>query len=247
MYKAAFAIMKRKLGFIHGLGLFASSVWFVDCFQTPQQILGKAFPSAARSATNTALSVKSTLTDETDWKLRIVLRGVATKQGKKVDEIFSLTAQFLEDEGYEPPQGELKQLPGEEDRLKIVKGRWKLSEDPNDRKDGLWVWGLFKEPLYPYMLLQLQTDAVPLPSSLSAGDEEEPETVQDAIKPLSLYAQINHKRDSELGVILEASDLKVRQTESISADPFGAAKVDIFEEVDVGTLSVQPLVATEIQ
>ncbi len=22
--------------------------------------------------------------------------------------------------------------------------RWKLSEDPNDRRDGLWIWGLFK-------------------------------------------------------------------------------------------------------
>jgi hypothetical protein len=22
--------------------------------------------------------------------------------------------------------------------------RWTLSEDPNDRKDGLWIWGLFK-------------------------------------------------------------------------------------------------------
>ena len=22
--------------------------------------------------------------------------------------------------------------------------RWTLSEDPNDRKDGLWIWGLFE-------------------------------------------------------------------------------------------------------
>ena len=31
--------------------------------------------------------------------------------------------------------------------LKVKGGRWKLSEDPEDRKDGLWIWGLFQEPL----------------------------------------------------------------------------------------------------
>lgn len=182
-----------------------------------------------------ATVTKTTLTDATSWKLRLVLRGVTTEKGKKVDEVFSLTTQFIEEEGYEPPQGDLKQVVGEGESplIKIVSSRWQLSEDPNDRKDGLWIWGLFKEPLYPFLLLQVKTDLIPL----STSENEE----ADRILPLELYAQINHRRDDDKGVILEASDLKVRQMESIKADPFGAAKVDIFEEVSIGTISVQPM------
>jgi hypothetical protein len=182
-----------------------------------------------------ATVTKTTLTDATNWKLRLVLRGVTTEKGKKVDEVFSLTTQFIEEEGYEPPQGDLKQVVGEGESplIKIVSSRWQLSEDPNDRKDGLWIWGLFKEPLYPFLLLQVKTDLIPL----STSENEE----ADRILPLELYAQINHRRDDDKGVILEASDLKVRQMESIKADPFGAAKVDIFEEVSIGTISVQPM------
>ena len=91
------------------------------------------------------------------------------------------------------------------------------------------------EPLYPFLLLKLETDAIPL------NDDDN----DDFIKPLQLFAQINHRRDSELGVVLDATDLKVRQVETIKADPFGAAKVDVYEEVSVGTLSVQPAVTVE--
>lgn len=192
-------------------------------------------------------ATKTTLTDETDWNLRIVLRGVSTEQGKKVDEIFSVKCQFLEEEGYEPPQGIVQQVTDKDSRLQITKSRWILSEDPNDRKDGLWVWGLFKEPLYPFLLLQLETAAIPLPFSGTSSSEDKDDSDQerqpDSIKPLQLYAQINHKRDSEKGVILEASDLKIRQMETVAADVFGAAKVDIYEEVNIGTLSVQPILS----
>jgi hypothetical protein len=89
--------------------------------------------------------------------------------------------------------------------LKVKKGRWQLSEDPEDRKDGLWIWGLFKEPLYPFMLLQIETEEYSLP-----GDEE------DAIEPLKLYAQINHKRDKDTGEIeLDAATLNIREIETI--------------------------------
>ncbi len=142
-------------------------------------------------------------------------------------ELFVVDVQFIEEEGFEPPQGEIRQiLPkekkdnGDDDNrnvryLKVTKGRWKLSEDPNDRKDGLWVWGLFAEPLYPFMLLQLETEEYALP-----GPEN------DAITPLTLYAQINHKRDKKTGEVeLDAASLNLREVESINADPFGVAKV----------------------
>jgi len=215
---------------IFQLVLVAAYVYLsVDSFSVTPSL-----PTTATSSTSLSAS-KKTLTEETTWRLRFVLRGVATEKGKKVDEIFQVNAHFIEEEGYEPPQGSLQVISDDNDeapppRFQWTQSRWQLSEDPNDRKDGLWVWGLFKEPLYPFLLLQLQTDAIPV-----AGTED------DKIMPLQLYAQINHKRDEEEGVILEASDLKVRQTETIKADPFGAATVDLVEDVNIGTISVQPM------
>jgi hypothetical protein len=169
------------------------------------------------------------LTDETVWNLRLLLRGTITRKGKKVNENFSIKVKFIEEEGYEPPQGSLVNI--DNSKFKITKSRWKLSEDPKDRRDGLWVWGLFKEPLYPFLLLQFKTDAIPL----AVGKDEEP----DFIQPLDLYAQINHKRDSDIGVILEGSELTIRKMETVKADMFGVADVDVFDEISIGTLSIQ--------
>jgi hypothetical protein len=196
----------------------------------PQSASRKSFAPSCLAAT------KTTLSDETTWKFRVILRGVTTDKGKKVDEIFSMSAQFVEEEGYEPPQGSLNQVDGDDALLQIVKSRWQLSEDPNDRRDGLWIWGLFAEPLYPFLLLTIETGAIPLAS----GNEEE----KDFIKPLRLYAQINHKRDSDVGVILEGAGLSVRQVETIKADPFGASTVDIYDEVNVGTISIQSVTSS---
>jgi len=184
-----------------------------------------------------ASKAKATLTEETTWRLRFALNGVPTKNKRKVGELFVVDVQFLLEEGYEPPQGLVKQIisePNENENvqyLKVSNGRWKLSEDPNDRKDGLWVWGLFEEPLYPFMLLQLETEEYSLPGSEG-----------DAMIPLTLYAQINHKRDKKTGeVVLDAATLNLREVETVKADILGAAKVDVFEEVKVGQLSLRPL------
>lgn len=183
----------------------------------------------------TAIESPTTLTEETTWDLRFLLQSVPTEQGKKVDEIFLARVQFVEEVGYEPPQGCLQQLfssenDDDEQRFRTVSSRWQLSEDPNDRKDGLWVWGLFAEPLYPFMLLQLETERIPLP-----GDDK------DAIKPLKLYAQLNHKREQDVGVLLSGGDLNIREAETFKADPFGAASVTVYDDVSVGNLQVQPV------
>jgi len=185
-----------------------------------------------------AAAAKTTLDEQTTWRLRFVLDGVPTVKGRKVDFLSVVEAQFLEDVGYEPPQGTVRQVTsdvkdkeeGPNNVLEISSSFWKLSEDPNERKDGLWVWGLFEDPLYPFMLLQLETKEIALP-----GEEG------DGIKPLKLYAQINHSRDKEEGVVLQASALNVRELETMKADPFGAATVDIYDEVNVGQLSIQPI------
>ena len=88
-----------------------------------------------------------------------------------------------------------------------------------------------RERYHQATLLQLETERVPLP-----GDEE------DSIKPLQLFCQIIHQRDQDVGVILKGGDLKIREKETIKADPFGAATVDIYDEKNIGTLSIEPLI-----
>lgn len=184
----------------------------------------------SNTVVGSSASAQTTLSQDTTWDLRFLLQSVPTENGKKVDELFSAKVQFIEDIGYEPPQGTLKQILGlgEEPSFKILSSRWQLSEDPNDRKDGLWVWGLFAEPLYPFMLLQLETDRIPLP-----GDDT------DAIKPLKLFAQLNHQREKGVGVILSGGKLNIKEAETFKADPFGAASVTIYDDVTVGNLQVQ--------
>ena len=190
---------------------------------------------------------KATLTEETTWKFTLNCYGLPTKQGKRADQLFVLETQFIEEDGFEPPQGCLRQVGlisndgdsedaeegggGNNSKIELVSSRWQLSEDPSERKDGLWVWGLFKEPLYPFLLLQMETKEIPLPGSDG-----------DAIKPLKLYAQLTHNRDRDTGKVkLSGAPLNVRKVETIKADPFGAAKVDVYDEIDVGRLSVSPL------
>jgi hypothetical protein len=178
------------------------------------------------------MSALKTLSEDTTWDLRFLLQSVPTENGKKVDEFFSAKVQFIEEAGYEPPQGEVKQVfdatNDDAPSFKIISSRWQLSEDPNDRKDGLWIWGLFAEPLYPFLLLQIETDKIPLP-----GDGT------DSIKPLKLFSQIQHKRDKEEGVILSGGPLNIKEAETFKVDPFGAASVTVYDDVTIGNLQIQ--------
>jgi len=116
-------------------------------------------------------------------------------------------------------------------QMTIKSGRWTLSEDPNDRKDSLWIWGLFKEPLYPFLLLNFEIDRISLP-----GGED------DSIKPFQLYAQVNHKRGENGEVMLDlVSDINIREKESFKADPFGAANVLIDIDTSIGQLQLQAM------
>lgn len=218
-----------------------SRYWSAQSFIIPSEsprFRSLALPSSSSSWTETV----PTLSETTTWRMRIVLRNIQTDQGVRIaNEMFVITGHFREDEGYEPPQGVF--VPQTVDispssstcrLMRIAQSRWKLSEDPNDRKDGLWVWGLFKEPLYPYMLLSFET----LPILWN-------DAAQDSIPPLQLYVQLNHTRSRDTGAVSLSSnalyDLKIRQTETIAADPLGVSKVDVYEEVSIGTFSIQPL------
>lgn len=164
-----------------------------------------------------------------------------------------MDVKFLEDVGYEPPQGRLEPAGGTMETtesagdssmiLKLDKSRWVLSEDPNERKDSLWIWGLFEEPLYPFLLLKLETVELPLPGSATTNGETDDDnsTATESILPLELYAQLQHRRDKELGVVLSGADVTVRVKETVQADLFGAAQVEIYDEVRVGRLGIAPV------
>ena len=81
----------------------------------------------------------------------------------------------------------------------------------------MWIWGLFKEPQYPFMLLQINTEEYTLP-----GNEG------DAITPLTLYAQINHKRDKDTGEVeLDAATLNIREFETIKGTCLAINCIDL--------------------
>lgn len=100
---------------------------------------------------------KPTLDENTYWQLSLTFRDPINQQ---VDVTRArLGIRFINDRNYEPPQGRIFV---EDDYNGLVKvdeagynGIWTLSEDKNDRKDGLWVWGLFEEPKYPYLYFYL--------------------------------------------------------------------------------------------
>lgn len=210
----------------------------------PTQTFQKRGYSVALAA-ESATSSMATLTEETTWNMRMNLENLPTENGKRVSGIYVVQAKFVEEEGYEPPQGTVQQVfsmgtdaeESDDDKtstvstsqMTISSGRWTLSEDPNDRKDSLWIWGLFKDPLYPFLLLQFEVEEMALP-----GEEK------DSIKPFKLFAQINHKRGDDGEVILASvTDLNIREKETYKADPFGAAKIDLYEDVVVGKLQLQ--------
>jgi len=193
----------------------------------------------------TSSDVKSTLNEDTTWRISFLCNGIPTENGNIVDQIFVINVQFIEEMGYEPPQGEMLQTTvkttydgaGEKisnNSFKISKATWKLSEDPNDRKDGLWIWGLFAEPLYPFMLLQIETEAYELPNN-------------NLIRPLKLYAQLTHTRDKEKGVTLIGGVLNIREKETYKLDPFGASSIDLFEDKAIGQLNIQPLTSLSVK
>lgn len=180
------------------------------------------------SSTSNAASLPATLSKSTTWKLRLVLENAANQNPTTT---FSLTGQFLDDEGYEPPQGTFVLAnDDDESKVRIASCRWMLSEDPDDRKDGLWIWGLFRfETCFPFMLLTLE---------LQDLSEEEPETMR-------FYARVPHSRAEDGNVVLDTSPLELQRLEQMNADPMGFAKVEILDSVPVGRISFFPVTAAE--
>ncbi len=153
---------------------------------------------------------KKFLSEDFTWRVTLQLTGVAEK--------IVATLRFREEEGYEPPQGLLRVMDclpaGVLDQA--VECRWKLSEDPDDPKDSLWIWGLFKEPLYPYVLFSARTA----------------EEIGELPAGTQLYFQGEHRRDPDAGVRLGEGVLTTRQAVTL---PGNADAGTAFEPVPCGS------------
>ena len=169
------------------------------------------------------------------WRLNFKLK----KEGEN-DVDFYLRVRFIEQKGYEPPQGKIFI---EDDISGVVKvdengysGVWTLSEDKDDRKDGLWIWGLFEEPKYPFLYFNMDLyNTTILPSG-----EEEPIFGGEGIPNGRLYMRCSHTRDKNRGVILSNPQMTWKLTDIVSADLLGIVKFDAGEFEDAGELDIFP-------
>jgi hypothetical protein len=134
-------------------------------------------------------------------------------------EDIALKAELLLEDGYEPPQGTLRV-----DECPMfpagARTRWLLSEDPDDVRDGLWVWGLFKEPLYPFVLMEL-----PLNVECKLPDGS-------ALEPGTYYLQGDHSRDKALGATLTAGKVSRRVGVGI---PLIGTNATYMEPIEIGS------------
>ena len=184
-------------------------------------------PAAWGTRSTRVVAVERTLTSATTWRLSLSIQ----PPGATEPEPLIANVLFEEEEGFEPPQGTVQvagSLPEgvlaagvETDAYGRTKStqRWKLSEDPDDPKDSLWIWGLFKEPLYPFILtsLKLETEY----AGLAAGTE--------------LFLQGEHRRDPQDGTRLGEGTLTLREALAL---PGGQDAGSAFEPVPCGTFSV---------
>jgi len=163
------------------------------------------------------------LTPGCSWRVRSDL----TATGCATPVTVTAVVRFAEEEGFEPPQGSLfveSCVPEGALVLGEQKTRWLLSEDPEDQGDSLWIWGLFKEPLYPFILFELEL-AQPLQMPV--------EGVSLPAGPLCF--QVDHRR-KDGGVQLGEGAATYKVTEKIAADLVGLSEVTYDEPVPCGKI-----------
>ena len=195
-------------------------------------------PPAGRASALRLLSRRASLDEGTLWRLSLRL---ARDGHPEVEAV--LRVRFLPDRGYEPPQGRLfveDDLNGlvRVDERGLSAFRWTLSEDKDDRKDGLWVWGLFREPNYPFLYTSLAVfDDVILPSGEAA-----PIFGGEGVPSGRVYLRFSHRPDKELGTVLSSGEVSCRLSETARADPLGlGGSVEVGEFVTAGSVQIQPV------
>ena len=183
------------------------------------------------------------LSSGTLWRLRLNLIG------EDGDSVLKATVRlrFVEERGYEPPSGKIFI---EDDYSGLIRtnekgyaSSWTLSEDKNDRKDGLWVMGLFEEPKYPFLYFTLGVfDSFLLPS----GEEQQFSLLKGktsgGIPGDKLSFQFNHLNKGKEGRVLSGGTVRYKRSEILNLP---LTKVDIGEDISAGTVELTPIFGSE--
>lgn len=186
------------------------------------------------SSTLSMVGEKAELDGDHLWRLNFSFR----KKGvKAVDAVARV--RFVPDRNYEPPQGKIFVQDDYNGLIKVddqgYAGRWTLSEDKENRKDGLWVWGLFEEPKYPFLYFNLDIyNTIILPSG-----EEEGIYGGEGVPSGRLLLRFDHIRDDTKGSLLSGGLMNYKLTELVKADPFGVGgTVNVGDELSAGTVQI---------
>ena len=164
------------------------------------------------------------LTPACSWRIKLDMRAPGSNGANPVT--ITANLRFAEEEGFEPPQGFMRVescMPEGALKLGQQSARWTLSEDPDDRGDSLWIWGLFSDPLYPYILFELE-----LAEALDVGGGV-------SIPAGKLYAMVDHRR-KDGAVQLGEGAVTYKVTEKLAADLVGLSSVEYDEPVPCGTI-----------
>ena len=194
-----------------------------------------------------------TIDSKSLWRLRLELFSGKDANASAPDRTVTVRARFVVDEGYEPPQGSIE-IEDDEELAFVQAGfhRWTMAEvrrhtslkncptrvsikltdstsplraqDPNERKAGLWIWGLFEEPLYPYMLLSFDCNRI----EVAEGGYHIPKG--------KLFAEVKHARGSKSGHALSDGKLSFKVTKTYKADLVGLSQATIGEPTICGRL-----------
>lgn len=177
------------------------------------------------------------LNDKTLWQV-----GLSFKKNNELKTRASLRIRFVCDRQYEPPQGRIFV---EDDFNGLVKtdergfaGTWTLSEDKENRKDGLWIWGLFEEPKYPFLYFYLD-----IYDTLYIDDKEVLHFVDSSVPGGRLFVRFDHVYVKNEGSELTNGRMEFKDSEFVRADPMGiGGRVDVGEMRTAGSINISPSV-----
>ncbi|KAM3573276.1 hypothetical protein VYU27_004747 [Nannochloropsis oceanica] len=206
-----------------------------------------SLPAAPSSSPSTGIK-KPTLDSSMPWDLSVVIK----KEGY-ADIQADLRLRFVAEPGYEPPQGRIFV---ERDQRALIdtddKGfaltpspAWTLSEDKDDRQWGLWIWGLFAEPLFPYLYMTLPVLDECLADVVGEDGEKRKEMRPvfggTGIPGRRLDFRFNHVREDGATVLSEGK-VTFKEVEMQKVDPLGiGGLVNVGDIKEAGEAQLRPV------